>query len=74
MHRSIESAVMRPDTGGNSSPDSPWHTVVGQLLKFLLVVNWDEIPGEEEVLEREISQALEKCQETVSFQTMGLKG
>lgn len=72
-HSSIDSAVMRPDID-SWSPEKPCHAVVGQLLKFLLVMNWDEIPVVGEMLEGEISQALEKDQGIVSFRPMGLKG
>lgn len=42
---------MRPATSDSWSPDSSWHVVVRELLKFLLAVNWDVIPVEQETPE-----------------------
>lgn len=66
--------VTRPAPGGDWSPYTPRHAIVGQFLKFLLVVNWEEIPPEGRVLEAEIAQAFEKYQEIVSFKPVGSNG
>lgn len=59
---------------GNWSPYTPRYAIVRQFLKFLLVVNWEEIPPEGKALEDEIAQAFEKYREIVSFKSMGSNG
>ena len=45
--------------GGLQGTDSPWHKVVGQLLKMLLVVMWEHIPLEGNALSDKM-QAFER--------------
>lgn len=45
--------------GGLWGTDSPWHKVVGQLLKMLLVVMWEHIPLEGNALAEKM-QAFER--------------